>query len=58
MPADTIQSPLLDLENVPLKTLLSKSDSEAQTTLDRVVKRLFDPNEREQHTISAFGSAL
>jgi len=58
MPADTTQPPLLDLAKVQLQTLLSKSDREAESTLDSVRRRLFDPNERDRQTISAFGSAL
>jgi hypothetical protein len=56
--ADANQDGLLDLASVRLRTLLSESDSAPNTTLDSVMKRLFDPRERDLVTVSAFGSSL
>jgi len=55
---DAIQDGLLDLASVRLQTLLSASDTAPNTTLDSVMRRLFDPRERDLVTVSAFGSAL
>ena len=49
---------LLDLAAVRLRTLLSEPDEATASTLDSVMKRLFDPRERDLLTVSAFGSAL
>lgn len=56
--ADEVQDTLLDLANVRLRTLLFEPDSETTSTLDSVMKRLFDPRERDLLTVSAFSSAL
>lgn len=50
-------TPLLDLANARLAQLLDP-DTETTSTLDSVMKRLFDPREREHLTVSAFSSAL
>jgi hypothetical protein len=52
-PPDT----LLDLAQLRLEALL-EPDAETASTLDAVMQRLFDPDEREHLTISAFSSAL
>ena len=49
---------LLELAPVRLTALLSETDSAATTTLDSVLRRLFDPRERELLTVSAFNSSL
>ncbi|MEU7867646.1 hypothetical protein [Dactylosporangium sp. NPDC049140] len=54
----SIQAPLLDLASAPLATLLSEPEGPERTTLNVVMKRLFDPRERDLLTVSAFGSAL
>lgn len=46
---------LLDLAETRLETLLG---DDPPTTLDEVLRRLFDPDVRELLTYSAFGSAL
>lgn len=56
--ADEIQDGLLDLADVRLQALLFGPDSETTLTLDSVMKRLFDPRERDLLTVSAFSSAL
>jgi hypothetical protein len=56
--ADEVQDGLLDLANVRLQTLLFEPDWETTSTLDSVMKRLFDPRERDLRTGSAFSSAL
>jgi hypothetical protein len=55
---DEVQDGLLDLANVRLQTLLFEPDWETTSTLDSVMKRLFDPRERDLGTVSAFSSAL
>ncbi|WP_426505189.1 hypothetical protein ACPPVO_46450 [Dactylosporangium sp. McL0621] len=55
---DNVQDGLLDLAEVRLQTLLSESGDSATTTLDNVMKRLFNPEEHDRLPISAFGSAL
>jgi hypothetical protein len=47
---------LLDLAHVRLADLTDPAV--VRTTLDAVMKRLFDPAEREHLTVSAFSSAL
>jgi hypothetical protein len=49
---------LLDLAAVRLRTLLDEPDEATASTLDSVMKRLFDPRERDLLTVSAFASAL
>jgi hypothetical protein len=49
---------LLDLARVRLQALLFEPDSETTSTLDSVMKRLFDPKERDLLTVSAFSSSL
>jgi hypothetical protein len=56
--ADEVQDGLLDLAHVRLQALLFEPDSETTSTLDSVMKRLFDPRERDLLTVSAFSSAL
>lgn len=56
--ADEVQGGLLDLAAVRLQALVSEPDTEATSTLDSVMKRLFDPRERDLLTVSAFQSAL
>lgn len=56
--ADQVPADLIDLAKVRLRTLLSDSDTTPNTTLAAVMKRLFDPRERDLVTVSAFGSAL
>lgn len=56
MPAD-----LLDLAHVRLATLLAEEPADPgaePTTLDSVMRRLFDPARRDVVTVSAFQSAL
>jgi hypothetical protein len=55
---DEVQGGLLDLAAVRLQALVSEPDSAATSTLDSVMKRLFDPRERDLLTVSAFQSAL
>lgn len=50
------EASLLDLADVPLTELLE--GVEPDSTLDAVMKRLFDPAERERLTVSAFQSSL
>jgi len=47
---------LLDLADRPLAELLDQA--EPDTTLAAVMRRLFDPRDREQLTVSAFASSL
>ncbi|HTJ36474.1 MAG TPA: hypothetical protein VL738_24920 [Dactylosporangium sp.] len=56
--ADEVQDGLLDLAHVRLQALLLEPDSATTSTLDSVMKRLFDPRERDLLTVSAFSSAL
>lgn len=49
---------LLDLAELRLDTLLAEPDPATTSTLDSVVKRLLDPRDREQLTVSAFASSL
>lgn len=61
MPADVppaIEHGLLDLAAIRLATLLAEPDTATTSTLDSVMKRLFDPRDREQLTVSAFASSL
>ncbi|WP_433078908.1 hypothetical protein ACQP1P_38675 [Dactylosporangium sp. CA-052675] len=56
MPVD-----LLDLAHVRLSTLLAEEPADPGTepsTLDSVMRRLFDPRERDVLTVSAFQSSL
>lgn len=53
-----VESGLLDLAHARLSVLLFEPDSETTSMLDDVMRRLFDPQEREHLTISAFSSAL
>ena len=53
-----VQHGLLDLAAVRLEALLSEPDSATTSTLDSVMKRLFDPRDRELLTVSAFASSL
>lgn len=46
---------LLDLARVRLADL---TGDEPPTTLDAVMRRLFDPRDRERLTVSAFASSL
>jgi len=55
---EDVQSGLLDLAEVRLHELLSDRDAVASSTLDGVMRRLFDPSDRERPTISAFASSL
>lgn len=48
-----VESPLLDLAHVRLREM--RAD---RRTLDVIMRRLFDPRERELLTVSAFQSAL
>jgi hypothetical protein len=48
---------LLDLAEVRLEALLA-DDAEPDSPLDRIMRRLFDPRDREQLTVSAFASSL
>ena len=56
--ADEVQDQLLDLSPVRLRALVLESDASSTSTLDSVMKRLFDPRERDLLTVSAFSSAL
>jgi hypothetical protein len=56
MPKPPDDPQLLDLADVRLRTLLADPDSDA--TLDAIMRRLFDPRDRDLITVSAFGSAL
>lgn len=47
---------LLDLAHLPLAELLDQA--EPDSTLAAVMRRLFDPRDREQLTVSAFASSL
>ncbi len=49
---------LLDLAGQRLRTLITETDPATDSTLDAVMRRLFDPRERDLLTVSAFGSAL
>nr|BFE55796.1 hypothetical protein GCM10020063_003220 [Dactylosporangium thailandense] len=55
---DEVQSGLLDLAGVRLRTLITEPDAPTASTLDSVMRRLFDPRERDLLTVSAFQSAL
>ena len=52
------QDELLRLAPLRLRTFLSETDPAATSTLDSVMRRLFDPRERELLTVSAFNSSL
>jgi hypothetical protein len=54
----TEQQDLIRLANQRLQALMSQPDAATATTLDNVMKRLFDRDNRELLTVSAFGSAL
>ncbi|MGI5245090.1 hypothetical protein [Dactylosporangium sp. CA-139066] len=56
--AGEIQDGMLDLAYVRLDTPLVDPDPETMSMLDSVMRRLFDPAERELLTVSAFSSAL
>jgi hypothetical protein len=56
--ADQVQEGLLDLSSVRLRALVLETDPSSTSTLDSVMKRLFDPRERDLLTVSAFASAL
>jgi hypothetical protein len=56
MPKPPDDPQLLDLADVRLRTLLT--DPNPDTALDAIMRRLFDPRERDLITVSAFGSAL
>lgn len=47
-----------DLLDLAEKCLEELTRDEAQSTLDAVLQRLFDPEQTEKLTISAFSSAL
>ena len=53
-----VQDELLDLTPVALHELLSNRDTAATQGLDVVMRRVFDPRDRDKLTVSAFGSAL
>jgi hypothetical protein len=53
-----VQDELLRLANQRLQVMLSQPDAATTTTLDNVMRRLFDRDDRELLTVSAFGSAL
>jgi hypothetical protein len=58
---DTPQPPatgLLDLADLRLAAVLAESDSAMLSTLDSVMRRLFDPRDRDRLTVSAFASSL
>ena len=48
---------LLDLAEVRLRDLLDGTSGD-ESVLDDLMKRLFDPDEQEHRTVSAFSSAL
>jgi hypothetical protein len=54
-PTAPVESGLLDLAHVRLAELV---DAPPGTTLDATLQRLFDPDERDLLTVSAFSSAL
>lgn len=56
-PAPSVEAQLLDLAHKRLEALFNP-DSETVSALDSVMKRLFDPRERDLLTVSAFSSAL
>lgn len=53
---DRPDAALLDLADRRLAAL--RADEQPNSTLDRVMRRLFDRDDRELLTVSAFGSAL
>jgi hypothetical protein len=55
---DDLGSGLLDLAAPRLHELLSDQDATASSTLDSVMRRLFDPRDHEKPPVSAFGSSL
>lgn len=55
--ADRSFADLLDLAQVRVART-APADASTAYTLDAVMKRLFDPQERDLVTVSAFGSAL
>lgn len=57
-PTTVTDTPLLDLAAVRLGQLVDEPDTEATSTLDAVMRRLFDPRERDLVAVSAFQSAL
>lgn len=54
-PAPPVNADLLDLAHVRLAELL---DAPPDTRLDAVLRRLFDPRERDPLTVCAFSSSL
>jgi hypothetical protein len=58
-PAADVTDGLRELASVRLQDLLvKKKDAAPTSTLDGVIRRLFDPGDREKVTVSAFGSSL
>lgn len=55
---DAHQEELLRLATQHLQALLTQPSAPTTTTLDSVMRRLFDRDNRELLTVSAFGSAL
>jgi hypothetical protein len=53
-----VQHGLLDLAAMRLEALLSEPDAATTSTLDSLMRRLFDPRDRELLTVSAFASSL
>jgi hypothetical protein len=53
--ADDDQAQLLELAEKRLEEL---TENVVQSTLDAVLKRLFDPDRRDLLTVCAFGSSL
>ncbi|WP_344613333.1 hypothetical protein [Dactylosporangium salmoneum] len=54
-----VDNPLLDLAQVRLDQMLAEpAPGTPPTTLDSVIRRLFDPDERDLVTVSAFSSSL
>ncbi|MEV6929907.1 hypothetical protein AB0M46_36240 [Dactylosporangium sp. NPDC051485] len=56
--ANEVQDELLELATVRLQALMTEPDSATSSTLDSVMRRLFNPKERDLLTVSAFSSAL
>lgn len=56
--AEPVDADLLDLAHVRLRDLLDGGSGGNSSVLDDLMKRLFDPDEQEHRTISAFSSGL
>lgn len=57
MPSTDQPTVLLDLATLPLTEVRELVEADDSTLAD-TMRRLFDPDERERLTVSAFGSAL